>query len=271
MLDWNHENTTWSLFRFFETIKSISFKSLHGFAQWSCLAPGWFQWSSSRGLAPCLSPPRTCGNFPTWAESRTHLIFWTRATKKMKSSALTRGSPMQTRFPWPRGTKCSGRKNFPSWSRNLFCGEHIKSLVRSSTSLVWIVPAGPTVLDRWGTSWCWSWQCFPRAQHALLVMWSGERCSLRRKENVINVVWGGGRVRRKTIVQLTVLVTLCWIPEMATTETLWISAASSDVNNFLQWHLSISPMVAWQNWSLDMSVSDTVAAPRFSLICEIHK
>ena len=49
-----------------------------------------------------------------------HLIFWTRATKKMKSSALTRGSPMHTRFPWPRGTKWSGRKNFPSWSRNLF-------------------------------------------------------------------------------------------------------------------------------------------------------
>ena len=106
----------------------------------------------------------------------THLIFWTRATKKMKSSALTRGSPMHTRFPWPRGTKWSGRKNFPSSSRNLFQRRRkIRSLlVGSSTSLVWIVQVDPTVLDRWGTSLCWSWQCCPRAQHALLAMWSGK-------------------------------------------------------------------------------------------------
>ena len=62
-----------------------------------------------------VSQPENKAGGPT-----THLILWTRATKKMKSSALTRGSPMHTRFPWPRGTKWSGRKNFPSWSRNLF-------------------------------------------------------------------------------------------------------------------------------------------------------
>ena len=40
-----------------------------------------------------------------------NLILWTIAVKKTKSSALTRGSPMQTLLPWPKGTKWSGLQN----------------------------------------------------------------------------------------------------------------------------------------------------------------
>ena len=47
-----------------------------------------------------------------------------------------------------------------------------------------------------------------------------------------NVVWGKGLNVRNFILQPTVFVTLCWIPEIATTETLWISAAS-DVNSLV--------------------------------------
>ena len=48
-----------------------------------------------------------------------NLKFFTRLTKKMKSSALARGSPRHILLPWPKGTKYSGLKNFPSASRNL--------------------------------------------------------------------------------------------------------------------------------------------------------
>ena len=161
-----------------ETIRKM-FKSLHESGHCSYLAPESFQWSSSWGLAPCQAPTKTCvGSLPTWEESRWSSKppdFLDESNEEDEEFSFDKGFSHAHPLSMTQGHKVVRSEELPLLIEKPFSWwGQIKSLVWSSTSLVWIVQADPTVLDRWGTSLCWSWQCCPRAQHALLAMWSGK-------------------------------------------------------------------------------------------------